>query len=274
MEAEPLISELLKKHENEITPLLSTIRGLELDSGGTCIVDEIYILRFILEDAGQAESRLIKNLEWRMKNRDMLLRAAEGRLPHEEIMAKYVRRGVCGWLSNQYLVYVVRAGLGDPAAIMRNMTSQQCIENMLLTNEVIFRLLDAQSRRIGRLCRVIFIIDLQGFSIGRFDRRFAKANGDTSHLNALYYPYLMKMVVIVNLPSTFRILYSFAKLFSSKSTLEKQKICPGRTLKDSASRCPFLAKFGPEAVAAIPHFLGGTHPVTADLRLNDEMEVE
>jgi len=270
---EPFAADLIAAHCGQIDALLHSIQGW--DSGGTCIVDELYVLRFLLADPVNAERNLKACLEWRQRNRDILIEASKGHVPFEEGIQKNVKKGVCGWLGGQYLISVVRAGHGNPSGIMRDLTYEQALDHLLFHNEYLFTLVDQQTRRTGRLCKVITVLDLQGFSMLKFDRRFAKASGESTHLTTIYYPQLTKTVVLINLPATFRILHSFAMRFASRATLDAQKLCPARTSKGSAVKCPFLSKFGDSGAAAVPSFLGGTFPTPNSLRLNeDEMEVD
>jgi CRAL/TRIO domain len=261
------LHELLNLHRAQIGALLDRFKGE--DAGGTCIVDELFMLRFVLSDPLNAEFNVSRALEWRRTHREELLRARAGDLLYDKELLRHVKRGFCGWLGEQYLVLVVRAGHGNGTAIMRDLTMQQCVQNMLFHHEQMFAVVDEKSRRTNRLCKMFIVIDLQGFSMRRFDRRFAKANGESTHIQALYYPQLIKSIVIINLPATFRILYSFGKMFQSRTSLEKQKICPARTLSRSASECPFLARFGPSGAGAVPPFLVGTFPIPAGLQLED-----
>jgi len=273
MDFEPSVAELLLLHREKVAHLMDRIRGQ--DAGGTCIVDELFVLRYILSDEENAEKNILMTLEWRRQNREALLRSAAGDPPYSAEMAGFVKKGLCGWVNERYCINVIRAGHGNPRGLMRALTTEQCVANMLFQHEVLFAQMDARTRETGNLCKTITIIDLQGFSMKRFDRKFTQVNGETTYLNALHYPQLLKAVVIINLPATFRILHSFGKMFTSRSTLEKQRICPARTLKGSASDCPFLRKLGPNSVQAIPHFLGGTYPMPSTLRLSeDEMEEE
>jgi hypothetical protein len=52
----------------------------------------------------------------------------------------------------------------------------------VLSNEENLRLCDAKTRETGKLCKVITVIDLQGFSLMRFNRAFSKAQGESSNM--------------------------------------------------------------------------------------------
>jgi hypothetical protein len=260
------VAECLRLYEIQIQSILSNIQGL--DSGGTCIVDELFVVRFILADEVHAEINIRAALEWRRQNREVLLKAAQGIFPHAEIMHRHVKKNVCGWLNNSFLLNVVRAGLADAASLMRELSQRQCVEYLVASNEQLFYLTDQRTRATGMFCKSISVIDLQGFSMGRFDRRFHRANGESTHLIQLYYPSLWQMFVLINLPSAFRILYSVAKVFMSKSALERQKICPAKTLCGSASDCPYLRKIGFNP-SVVPFFLGGAGTVPESLQVED-----
>ena len=271
---EPFAADVSAAHRGQIDALLHSIQGW--DSGGTCIVDELFVLRFLLADPANAERNLKACLEWRQRNRDTLIEASKGHLPHEAEIQKHAKKGVCGWLGDQYLISVVRAGHGNSSGIMKELTYDQALAHLLFHNEYLFTLVDQQTRRTGRMCKVITVLDLQGFSMRSFDRRFAKASGDSTHLATMYYPQLTKTVVLINLPVTFRILHSFATRFPSRASLDAQKLCPGRTSTGSAAKCPFVSKFGDSGAGAVPPFLGGTFPTPNSLQLDADtaMEIE
>ena len=265
------VAQLLEENRQDIQTIMERIKGE--DSGGTCIVDELFVLRFVLADRENAEANIRATLQWRRNNRDILLRARSGDVPYENEMLRHVKRGACGWLAPHLLVMVVRAGHGDAVNLMRELTVEQVTQNLVMQYEHRFAILDERTRAKGVLGKLIFVLDLQNFSMRNFDRRFAKANGESGRLSNLYYPQLIQSIVIINLPSTFRLLYSLSERFSARAASEKEKICPARTKRGSAKDCPFLAQFGSENVEnAIPRFLGGSCPTPRSLQLENEMD--
>ena len=256
------VDQLLHVHFSQIQQILFKFPGL----------DEIWVLRHILNDPAQAEQNIRKALEWRKQNAQTLeFLANGGTLRTSEILKKYVKRGVCGWLNDQYLLYVVRAGQADPAGLCREVSHEELIQAVLLENDRVFRLLEDHTRITRKICQLITVIDLQGFSMRRFDRRFAKANGESSNLSSIYFPQFLKTVVLINLPSTFRILFSFTKMFMSKQALDKNKLCPAKTKYGNARDCPYLRQFDPQVIQIIPYFLGGElHLPLLDIEKEEE----
>ena len=96
--------------------------------------------------------------------------------------------------------------------------------------------------------------------------RFSKALGESSHLNDVYYPQLMRALIVTNVPTVMSIMMSIGRPLMSKKTLEKQKFCGGKKLGD-INKCPFVAKHKND-IDCIPDFLGGPTPCPFYLKLD------
>lgn len=265
-QAEDDVAKLLAQHAAPITVLLQRFIAYKTIDIGTAF-DELFALRFLLSsnmDLEQASKKMDECLKWRHANLSRL-----GTVPHKEVFAKYMKRGVCGWLNNQYLLFVIRAGQADSSGLCKALNHEELRDSMLFSYEVNFQSVDRKTRETGKICKVISILDLQGFSMFRFDKRFSKTNGEVSHLSTVMYPQLLQMLVVINLPSVFKVLFGLAQVFMSKETLAKIKLCrASNSTKQSAAQCPYLQKYGLEALDAIPEFLGGKMAVTPELRFD------
>lgn len=197
MERGPLVADLVKEHKTEIDRILAKYKDKKESAGA--LIDELFVLRFILSDKKNAEKKLQEALEWREKNKESLLEAVAndgGKDLHK--LLKYTKRGVCGWIMNQFLVNVVRAGLGDAVGLMKELKPEEITHDILMEDEVIFRMIDAKTRETGYLCKVINIMDFHGFSFSRIDRRFFASLGAASHTASIVYPQFLAKVVTVN----------------------------------------------------------------------------
>ena len=96
---------------------------------------------------------------------------------------------------------------------------------------------------------------MKGMSIFGGDRRFMKSLGTASKISEYLHPQLLGTNVITNPGTVFKILFSIAKLFIGKKTLEKLKVCSSDTLKGDITKCPFSMKH--LIKDDIPSFLGG-----------------
>jgi hypothetical protein len=225
-------------------------------------LDEIYILRFILshpEKIEDAMNDLWTTLLWRSEHLSDLLAAQQGNVKYRVDMNKYASIHFLGYLGGLHPVIAVRAGKSKPGEMFEHFTQEQILENSLYGNEHTYHLCDLKTRETRMLCKVITIIDLQGFSLKNLDRRLPKFYGQASQLSQIYYPQLLGRTVMTNMPSFFRIIFKALRLFWPAKTVEKQAICPADTGKKSAKDCPFLSKFSP-GPELLPPFLGGTGP--------------
>jgi hypothetical protein len=249
------IAELLKIHKEPVSTLLekfSKYKGIDIGVP----FDEIFILRFVLSNPKLevAERKLNSALEWRSNN----LAKITGPVPNEELLLKNWKHSITGWLNNQYLLFIDRGGHADWRSALKEMSKDELVEHLTIMNEKSFQLCDAKTRETGKLCKVITVVDLGGLSLFKFDPKFAKAFGESSHNSNVMYPQLLKMLVLLNLPFFFKVLIGIAEKFISKETQEKVKFCYAKTATQSASKCPFFSQFGPAGQAILPEFLGGT----------------
>jgi hypothetical protein len=273
------VSDLLAQHSASVNNVLEKSRAIlrtkpELEEAARrAPLDDLFALRFFLSvrsgDVEEAVKHLIETLEWRSKRLEILEDAANGKFKRPEEASKYSIVGYVGLLDGLHPVLVVRAGRCNTKGLASMMTFNEMVDMQLLQSEQIFRECDRKTRETGLLCKQIGIIDLEGFSLFRFDSKYSKVIGRASALSAVYYPQLLGKTVIINMPMAFRLLFRGMSVFMPASTLEKQAICPGNTLKQSASECPFLKKFG-NGVELMPPFLGGTGPIPPSLVLQKE----
>jgi len=93
--------------------------------------------------------------------------------------------------------------------------------------------------------------------------RFFKCLGDSSKHSEKYYPQLLGLSIVINLPSWISYIMGVFSFLVPKSFLEKQRFCygrPGSAKKDKfesekISKCPFASIFMNKADT--PLFLGG-----------------
>ena len=241
-------------------------------------LDELFALRFVLSakknDVAVATENLLKTLAYRAANLGELDKARKQSAKNQDTFNKYSKTGFLGYLGGLHPVFVVRAGRADTKEIMRQLSIDEVAETLLLQTEYMFMLADTKTRETGLLCKILSVVDLEGMSLFTYDSKFPKALGKSSHMSAVYYPQLTGRTVIINLPSALKFLFMVFRNFMSASAVEKQTVCPGRSLKQSADECPFLAKFAsaskqaPGPVdAVLPPFLGGRAPCPAYLRI-------
>lgn len=246
------INELKKELKNEIDEA-------KKGKGVGTEVDDLFILRFLLSNESMDE--VIENikftLKWRKENIDKILEIVEkgpNGIPYHHVFTRFQVTGWAGTMSGNP-IFVVRTGLGDPKGTLKALTIDECVEHLIFSNEVGFQKIDKNTRKYGKFCKTIAVIDMDGFSIFKGDKNFFKALGDSSKLSEKVYPQLNGAGVLINTPATLRIIMRAFKTFQSKRSLEKQKICPVTNSKTKdANECPFLTKY--KGVDQVPPFLG------------------
>ncbi|KAH9248490.1 hypothetical protein BASA81_013816 [Batrachochytrium salamandrivorans] len=237
------------------------------------IYDDLFVLRFLLSAKGDikmAGAKLKETLKWRVDNLVNLNLVVAKTFPQREIFYQHLQAGIVGWLGND-LLYSARTGLGNVAALVDRLSEEDLLQLFPYLNEPNFRLVDNRTREVGVICKVITVVDLHGFSMSRFSRKFPAIAGKSSHASNVYYPQLLRHTVFLNLPTVLRMIFSASTMLMHKDTVEKQRVCPGkpRSGKQTAADCPFLkakAGSGEAAVNLVPQFLGGTAPTPPTLK--------
>lgn len=260
------VESVLRRAREWIKTSLTTEQLASLEA--TTLVDEIFVLRFVLSakksDVEEALAALLATLRWRVDNASELIKIRDGEVEKAAWLGtvhKYNKVGNVGFLNDMHPLMVVRVGLNRSHELMDTLSADQVSSSLLIQNEVIFRMTDERTRKLGVLCKGVGIIDMQGASLRNFDRRFAKALGASSHASAMYYPQLLGRMVLINIPFLLRMAIQAFTLFMSEKTREKQTVCPAtHTAKKDAGDCPFLRAFNPPGKTQVPAFLGGTYP--------------
>ncbi|KAH9248491.1 hypothetical protein BASA81_013817 [Batrachochytrium salamandrivorans] len=270
--SQPTVAELIAANATSIALLREENKAYDQVDIGV-IYDDLFALRFLLSAKGDikvAGKKLKETLKWRAENLANLNLAGADQIPHNSVFSQYISAGVIGWAGND-LVYCARSGLGDTAGLVSALTEEELLLLLILINETNFRLVDARTREVGTICKLINVVDLHGFSMSRFSRKFGPIMGKSSHASNIYYPQLLRHTVFLSLPMALRLLYNAFSLMMPKETLEKQRVCAGKPHggKQTAADCPFLkAKLGSgeAAVKLLPSFLGGSGPTPPTLK--------
>ncbi len=250
----PLINKIEYDMKDELT------KGREYGIGTE--LDNIFILRFLLSAESYQESidNLSKTIKWRMEKKEILEKIWKDKCtPNHHIFERFQVVGWAGSLSDGHPIFIVRSGLTDTKGLMSSVSHEMVVENLIYNNELGFQKSNKATRINNKLCKVIGIMDLNGFSLfnGRSDNRFFKCLGEASKMSEILFPQLQGKSVFVNLPSTMKIMMRIVHQFLSKRTIEKQVFCPAQnTANKNANDCPFLRNHG--GIDQIPSFLGGT----------------
>lgn len=160
-------------------------------------------------------------------------------------------------------VFIVRAGLCNPAGLMKIVTPAQFLTWLMYQKELAFRICDAETRERRVLVKMLSVVDLSGVTLAMgAETQYQKTIGESGKLSEEVYPQLLARSIVMHPPFFFWALFSVFKVFMSAKMLEKMGVCPGRSASSPlASACPFAsARF---ALDALPTFLGGNCRCTA-----------
>ena len=237
--------------------------------------DELFLLRFVLsfESAEAAEPKLRGCVEWRMANQVVQQAARENFAGNygavDALMPQLVgiKQRMSGKLHRKVTalggpVYNIRACLNDEKALVAYLKENSFTmlrDFMLLQRETAFHICDMETRRTGRLVKMMTWYDINGMSIA-LDRRLMSEMGAISKLSESLYPQLLQAIVVLNAPALVRGMLHIAKPFFSKRVLEKVHFCGNTKGQNSAPNaiygCPVVMRL--TTIDTVPTYLGGT----------------
>lgn len=236
--------------------------------------DELFLLRFVLsfQSAEAAEPKLRSCVEWRMSNQDVQQAArANYAGDHDAVDALMpqlvgLKQRMSGKLHTKVTrlggpVYNIRGCLSDEKALVAYLKENSFTmlrDFMLLQRETAFYICDTETRRTGKLVKMMTWYDMNGMSIA-LDRRLMSEMGAISKLSESLYPQLLQAIVILNAPSLVRGMLHVAKPFFTQRLLEKIHFCgntQGQNLaQDAIYECPVATRLA--TIDTIPTYLGG-----------------
>ena len=228
------------------------------DDGVLHPYDDIWALRFVLshpEDA-EAVAAAKANIAWRREKAEMLQAARKGeRLPRFEAIERLVVADYHGSTVSGAPMYLIRAGITNPTAMMDEIPRDTVVDFMMYRKEIGFAKCDRITRRTRVLIKLVTVNDLNHVSLlGGTDKRFQAVLGESSKLSEIHYPQLLDRAVLINVPYIFSAIWSVLKNVLSAKARSKVAICPGDTRKGDISKCPFAKLVNLET---LPSFLGG-----------------
>ena len=96
---------------------------------------------------------------------------------------------------------VVRGGHCKVRELMRAHSAREVADYINFCKEAAFLACDRETRRTGRLVKMITVIDMKDFRWSDFDQRFLNALGKAEKVGELCYPQLLGLAVVVNAPA-------------------------------------------------------------------------
>lgn len=265
----PLLSELFAKHRSELDLLAEMTlphHRADDDDHIQVPIDDLFLLRFLLSsksDLRKASENVAKTLAFRRENARELRAAREHQGRFSELAAFVVEKSFIkylGFARDEHLGVCVLAGRSDQREMVRHVKSADELARIFLItqHEYSQMLIDAQSRKTGRLCKSFVVLDCTGFALSRVSFDFMRAQGAASNLAAVYYPQSVLKQIVLNPPWIFDKMFMVYKTVASKSAVEKLHVHHAKaTAKNDIRECPFVSKFGANGVNLIPDIVGG-----------------
>ncbi len=249
----PVIKDLLKKHEKEITAVHENIKN---DKASQDILkkainvgryDNIWILRYVLshkKNIKAASKAAIATIHFRetMKLnelgdiRNKLVHFHEcpndgsPRLPQQEQYASFweTTDAVINTHPDKKrgLILYLNFGMLDQDKVAVGMDDEEMKELYIYYIEACYQILDEVTRRTGLLTKQCRIVDVGSVHVRKLNRVYMKRDGNCTKAFEDYYPQFLGSVFIANAPSLFRVIWASLKPFFPKRFVEKVDLIP------------------------------------------------
>ncbi|KOB62469.1 hypothetical protein PFHG_04263, partial [Plasmodium falciparum HB3] len=137
-------------------------------------------------------------------------------------------------------VVIARLKLCNFTLLLDNVPENILVDYIVYSNEHEFSVCNEQTKKSKILCRTYRFIDLKGFMLKKFDRRFLRVFANTSKLSEFLHPQLVGKTYLINAPSYIRVTIETLKTFGiSRRTLNKLEIPRSFSHKEPAD-CDWL----------------------------------
>eukprot|EP00565_Helicotheca_tamesis_P007860 CAMPEP_0185724872 /NCGR_PEP_ID=MMETSP1171-20130828/1231_1 /TAXON_ID=374046 /ORGANISM="Helicotheca tamensis, Strain CCMP826" /LENGTH=310 /DNA_ID=CAMNT_0028392821 /DNA_START=93 /DNA_END=1025 /DNA_ORIENTATION=- len=253
----PLISDLLNENSSAIKIVRDTIQKDPLYDSNH--YDDIWILRFVLSHKKKTEDAINAALKTIMFRHERKLNElgdirhkmpnhinkceSENYFPCHRVFMKYCEGNdaTMHTLSNKdrgIISYILLAKVAIKE-IAEELSDEELQDIYLYLNECQFQVLDATTRRTGRLTKALRVVDMTDMALRKFDLSYAKKDLAASKATEDYYPQLLGSMLIVNGPSWLdRVWIILRPLFPRRVTAKINFVSPKKRPQDVK---PFLS---------------------------------
>lgn len=215
---------------DEENSLLAQLRDeIELEAGKLAPEFDDHALRRFLRARKhhilKAKVMFLDQLKWRKEEAVDTILTDFVFHEHEEF-AKWYPEGFYGVDREGRPVYVQRPGKIDTVELWKFTTMERCIRHHLQQQERYWRIVaPACSLVAGRLHeQSLVIIDMDGVGISTLTGEVRKIMGVILQIDQDYFPELMWRCVIINAPTTFRVIWSMIKYLLDARTQDKIEV--------------------------------------------------
>lgn len=210
---------MVQKHVSDIARLKEETQAIVGSIDGLPYNNDVYYLRYCLEDT--SVHQLKKNLAWKQGPGKAICEAAlsafEKATKGEKWNNEPVRQAaLCGDKINKYitptnllttasseegLLYCIKAGLIDDAALMATLVSaENMVDFFLYCKEVNALVANDRSLEMDKMLYVLTVNDLKGLNLIAGDATFRRALSMASEKAANLYPGIGGPTLLLNLP--------------------------------------------------------------------------
>ncbi|CRH00838.1 sec14-like cytosolic factor or phosphatidylinositol/phosphatidylcholine transfer protein, putative [Plasmodium relictum] len=227
---------LLKNYEDQ----LKTVKRLMKIKNIKDSIEDVILIRYILsygDKLEEAVNSIEKAVMWRKKNVYPLLKNREIYSGDDDLVLpdrvkpyySFIKKALAACEHKSTIdkqpVVIARLKLCNFTLLLDNVPENILIDYIVYSNEHEFIVCNEQTKRNNMLCRTFRFIDLKGFMLKKFDRRFLRVFANTSKLSEFLHPQLVGKTYLINAPSYIRITIETLKAFGiSKRTLNKLEI--------------------------------------------------
>lgn len=144
--------------------------------------DDLFYLRYVLSYKAKTTKCVEPirfTVETRTKYADLFRKIHEEgvmAVPHHKMAMRFNCTGMCGTLPTGEPLWVVRVAHSMQNELMNSLDHDSVLEWLTYSKEVQYHICDTQTRKTRKLCKMISVIDLEGFKMGGSDRRFFKVS--------------------------------------------------------------------------------------------------
>ncbi|SCO93086.1 sec14-like cytosolic factor or phosphatidylinositol/phosphatidylcholine transfer protein, putative [Plasmodium malariae] len=257
---------LLKKHENQINKIKILLNAKNIKDK----IEDSILIRYVLsygDKLEEAAHSIEKAISWRNTNIYPLLKNKKISFKDDNIIFpirikpyySFIRKALAACEHKKTIdkqpIVIGRLKLCNFTLLLDNVPESILIDYIVYSNEHEFSACNEQTKKKNLLCRTFRFIDLKGFMLKKFDRRFLRVFANTSKLSEFLHPQLVGKTYLINAPSYIRITIETLKTFGiSRRTLNKLEIP-----KVISNKKPADCEWFNELVDKndIPSYLGG-----------------
>lgn len=258
----PAVRDLLEKHSDDMESLRKLVT-VDNPLYNADYHDDLWLLRFLLfhKKPAKAAKAALNTMKYRSEHGldvpeelGWLIPLVEGadipdvfrpyteRLENDAVFhtQPHDDRGV--------IAYIRLVGV-DMTRMVSEVPKEELRATMRCTNEFYFRVLDEVTRRTGRLTKMVRLIDLDGITAKKLNRKFLKIDGQIAKEVEDHYPQLLGSVSVFNAPKVLEAAWKVIQYFFPAGDREMTEIY-----------APFAEGSFPEDAAIFKHVLPSNFP--------------